>query len=275
MTTGQRSSVFKTLKTASIISVGLGAGLLSGLLGVGGGFIMVPAMVYLLALTQHQAHGTSLAVMIFVVIPGAITYSVNGHVDWLVAIELAGGGVFGAIIGAKIANALSARRLRRYFGLVLILVALRMIWDVVSSTSGGEPVNGAAALAAQGLGTSAVVGLGVLTGVLSGLMGVGGGVVMVPAMVYLLGTPQKMAQGISLAAIIPVSMSGALIHAKHGNLRADVWHWLVIGGIVGGLLGARLAVHLPNEVLRAIFGTLMIVLGSMMMSNAKKVAKSS
>jgi len=266
---GRTQHLKSALKAGAIMGIGLGAGILSGLLGVGGGFILVPAMVYLIGLSQHQAHGTSLAVMIFIVLLGAITYSQSGQMNWLVAIELAIGGVFGAMIGARLANKLSAKRLKRYFGLLLLFVAARMIYDVVSSASGAGPVNGHA-VSAGGFGAVAVLGLGVLTGMLSGLMGVGGGIIMVPAMVYLMGLSQKMAQGISLAVIIPVSISGAIIHAKHGNVRADVWHWLVFGGVAGGLIGARLAIVLPSEILRVIFGGLMIVLGTMMVVGRKR-----
>lgn len=233
---------------------------------------MVPAMVYLLGLSQHQAHGTSLAVMIFIVLLGAITYSTHGQMDWMVAIQLAIGGVFGAMIGAKVANRISARQLRRYFGLLLVLVAARMVWDVVSSSAGGAAVNGDV-VSTHGFGTTAVLGLGVLTGVLSGLMGVGGGIIMVPAMIYLMGLTQKLAQGISLAVIIPVSVSGALIHARHGNVRTDVLYWLGLGGMIGGLIGARLAVVLPSEVLRAVFAALMAVLGVMMAAGRKSARR--
>ena len=272
MTPGQRGGILRTLKAASIAGIGLGAGILSGLLGVGGGFILVPAMVYLIGLSQHEAHGTSLAVMMFIVILGAVTYGSNGQVDWLVAVELAIGGVFGAMIGARLCSRIHAKHLRRYFGLLLILVAVRMIWDVVSSASGNAPVNGQM-VSAYGIGAVAVLGLGLLTGILSGLMGVGGGIIMVPALVYLMGLGQKMAQGISLAVIIPVSISGTVIHSRHGNVRTDVWYWLALGGVAGGLLGARLAQILPNEALRAIFGALMAVLGAMMATSRRRECK--
>jgi len=236
---------------------------MSGLLGVGGGFVMVPAMVFLLGLSQHEAHGTSLAAMVLIVSLGAATYAGNGHMDWAIAIELAIGGVIGAMIGARICTKLSGKHLRRYFGLLLVLVAGKMIWDVATARLSGVPMNGHI-LSGQELTGLVVFGLGILTGVLSGLMGVGGGIIMVPALVYLLGMSQKTAQGISLAVIIPVSISGALIHAKHGNVRSDVWYWLAIGGVIGGRVGADIAINLPAEVLRAVFGLLMIVLGLMM-----------
>lgn len=264
----RRTKIVQAMRAASIIAIGLATGILSGLLGVGGGFIMVPAMVYLLGMSQHQAHGTSLAAMIFIVLLSAISYSVNGYMNWAVAIELAIGGVLGAMVGARICNRIGAKHLRRYFGMLLIMVAAKMIWDVASSTSGGGSVNGD--IKPHELHGIVVFGIGTLTGILSGLMGVGGGIIMVPAMVYLMGFSQKMAQGVSLAVIIPVSISGALIHAKQGNVRSDVGYWLVIGGVLGGLVGAQLAQILPNSALKAVFGLLMVVLGSMMAAGRKQ-----
>jgi hypothetical protein len=268
----RRQAIIGTLRAVSIIGIGFGAGILSGLLGVGGGFILVPAMVYLIGLTQHQAHGTSLAAITFIVLLGAITYNANGEMNWLIAAELAVGGVFGAMIGARICNKISARHLRRYFGIFLMVVAGRMVWDVIAAKFGGAPVNSHMSLISpHGLGALAVIGVGVFTGILSGLMGVGGGIIMIPAMIYLMGLSQKLAQGISLAVIIPVSISGALIHASHGNVRKEVGVWLVVGGVSGGLIGAWLAMRLPSDILRATFGAFLIILGGMMATKRDKV----
>jgi uncharacterized membrane protein YfcA len=96
---------------------------------------------------------------------------------------------------------------------------------------------------------------------MSGIFGIGGGIIMIPVLVLLLGYPQILAQGISLAVIIPVSLSGAIIHARHGNVNFGVAVWLIVGGIAGGLLGARLALGLSQEILRGIFSLLMLAIG--------------
>jgi len=151
------------------------------------------------------------------------------------------------------------------------VVAGRMVWDVIAAKLGGAPVNSHMSLISpHGLGGLAVIGVGVFTGILSGLMGVGGGIIMIPAMIYLMGLTQKLAQGISLAVIIPVSISGALIHASHGNVRKEVGVWLVVGGVSGGLIGAWLAMRLPSDILRATFGAFLIILGGMMAAKRDK-----
>lgn len=252
----------KTLRAISIIIIGFATGALSGLLGIGGGIILVPAMVYLLGINQHAAHGTSLAVISFVVLLSALYYGSHGQVDWIIALWLAGGGVIGAAIGARLCSLLSGGRLRQYFAIFLMLVAVRMVYDLLDPN--GAYLPGVEMPSAGVLGTLLILSIGVLTGVLSGLFGVGGGVIIVPAMVLLLGMSQHAAQGISLAVIIPVSVSGALIHFRYGNLRMEIWKWLTIGGVVGGLVGARIALGLDPLLLRGLFGVLLIVLAYMM-----------
>ena len=250
--------------------VGFGTGMLSGLLGIGGGAVLVPALVYLLGLSQHRAHGTSLAYMSPVALSTALFYSGHHHVDWLVAIELAIGGVIGAGIGARICSLTSARRLRTYFGLFLAAIGLRMMYEAravfASAAAAGPVVIGHAFPPDQPVGALAVVMIGVVTGTASGLLGVGGGIIMIPALVLLFGYAQKMAQGISLAVIIPVSISGTLIHGIHGNVRWNIAVWLALGGIAGGLAGARIAnVEISDPVLRGMFGLLMLVMAGLMM----------
>lgn len=90
---------------------------------------MIPFMVALGA-TQHRAHGTSLAIMIFIALFGAIQYALNGYIQWELVAGLAAGSVVGAIIGARLMMKVPAYQLRRVFGFIMIVVALRMlIWN--------------------------------------------------------------------------------------------------------------------------------------------------
>ena len=246
--------------------MGVVTGVLSGLLGVGGGFVLVPMMVYLLGMNQHRAHGTSLAVISMVVLFSAIFYSRHGQVDWLVAIELMIGGVIGAAVGARLCTFISARRLRRYFGVLMMLIGLRMLYGAASAAVIVNPVIAGHEISPHALGGAlAVVGIGLVTGILSGIFGIGGGIIMIPALVLFFGFTQKMAQGISLAVIIPVSISGALIHNRHGNVRWDTVLWLGLGGIMGGLVGARIAVlQVSDLALKGMFGVLTLVIGILM-----------
>jgi len=114
--------------------IGSAAGMLAGLTGVGGGVFMVPLMVGLLAMAQHQAHGTSLAVMFPIALIGAITYAVHGHIlgniDWEIILGLALGGLVGVVLGARLMMRVPARQLRWIFGIFLVMVGTFMIMNI-------------------------------------------------------------------------------------------------------------------------------------------------
>lgn len=108
--------------------LGLFAGVLSGLIGIGGGIIIVPALIYLFGLTQHQAQGTTLALLIPPIgLLAAWTYYKHGYVNLTIAVFICLGFFIGGLAGAKLAVGLSNEILRKVFGFVLLLVALYMI----------------------------------------------------------------------------------------------------------------------------------------------------
>jgi len=115
-----------------LVGVGLATGVMAGLMGVGGGIIAVPAMVFLLGLTQHRAHGTSLAIIVLTATASALNYGRYGNVNLQLAAELAVGTVVGSYLGAKLMNRVPAKDLRRAFGAMVIVVGFMMIWTGMS-----------------------------------------------------------------------------------------------------------------------------------------------
>ncbi|MCR9182856.1 MAG: sulfite exporter TauE/SafE family protein [Flavobacteriaceae bacterium] len=112
-----------------LVIIGLLAGIFSGLLGVGGGVIMIPMMVFALGFTQHEAQGTSLAVLaVPVTLIAAYNYYEAGHVNWKYAAVIAVTFVVGAYFGSKFAVSIDQALLKKIFGIVLIIVALRLIF---------------------------------------------------------------------------------------------------------------------------------------------------
>ena len=99
--------------------------------------------------------------------------------------------------------------------------------------------------------------VGLFTGIVSGLMGIGGGNIMVPASTILLGLTQHVAQGVSLIVIVPTAISGAWSHYKRGNVATRVAMLLAPGAAVGGLIGASIAQGLDRDTLRVVFGVLL------------------
>ncbi|MEE8599760.1 sulfite exporter TauE/SafE family protein [Euzebya tangerina] len=244
------------LSRSRSLLLGVVAGVLAGLFGVGGGVILVPGLVWLARLPQHQAHATSLAAII-VTAPAALApFAAEGDVAWPAAAALAAGAVLGAVGGAGVMSRIPAGTLRRIFGGFMLLVAARL----VASASG----TGAAEEAALAVTTGAIVGLavtGLVTGLLSALMGVGGGIVMVPAMVIGFGFDQHLAQGTSLAVIVPTAVIGAWRHTRRGYTRWSIGLLVGAGGVLGGLAGAGLAQLLPARELQIAFAGLLVVSG--------------
>ncbi|MDO9594385.1 MAG: sulfite exporter TauE/SafE family protein [Lutibacter sp.] len=116
-----------------LIIIGLSAGILSGLVGVGGGIIMVPLFVLFLGLTQHNAQGLSLAVMLppvtFLAVYNYHTAGTGGNIDWRIAIMVSILFIIGGFIGSKVALQIDQRMLRKIFGVFMLLVAVRLIFS--------------------------------------------------------------------------------------------------------------------------------------------------
>lgn len=246
--------------------IGVAAGLMSGLMGVGGGVVMIPLMTAFLGLSQHKAHGTSLAVIVFTAISGAITYGWKGHTDLFIAAELAAGAIVGARIGALAMNRIDSRQLRLAFAVFLLLVGLRMLLPLPQSsvTFSARAVDGFVV----------VLTIGLVAGVLSGIMGVGGGIIMVPAMVLILALGQQDAQGISLLVIIPTAIVGASTHLKKGNVVPSIVPWIAATSILAAIVGSSLAIGPLKSVLTQIFGLFLLFTSVQMIVTARKQAGS-
>jgi len=248
---------------ARLAPLGVGVGVLSGLLGIGGGVVLVPLLVLLLAMGQKHAQATSLAAITLTAVAGAVSYGLAGDVVLLPALVIVVGGFVGSLMGAELVHRLSERTLRLIFAAVMVAVAVRLAL--------APPVAGAGELAhLDPLVLLGYVGSGLLMGLLSALIGVGGGVVMVPLLVLGFGFTPHEAQGTSLAVMVPVSLMGAWRHARHGytDWRAGVV--LGVGGVVGAPLGALLAQAISAEWLQRLFAVLLVVTATQLVLRARR-----
>lgn len=188
-----------------LMLLGAAAGILSGLFGIGGGTIIVPALVLWLGMQQKLAAGTSVAAILPTAIVGAASYALQGNVDWVAALCLAVGIVIGAQVGSHLLAKLPTGAIQWGF-LAFLLVVIVSLWFVVPQRSDQIDIGVATALL--------LVLTGFVTGILSGLLGVGGGIVVVPVLMFFFGANDLVAKGSSLVMMIPGSISGTL-----GNLR--------------------------------------------------------
>lgn len=236
------------------VLAGLLAGLAGGLFGVGGGVILVPLLTAGFGLSQHRAHGTSLAVIGVSALAGLAVYGAFSHVAWATAAVVALTSVMAAPLGAKWATRTSPHSLRRAFAVFLVLVAIRLLWKT--------PQPHVAPFHHGMVGVAFDLGLGVLVGLLSGYMGVGGGLIAVPAFTLVLGMTQQAAQGTSLAVILVTGPAGAIVHGRHGNVALSLVPLLALGAILGAPLASWLAQMLPHELLARVFAVFLLFNGT-------------
>lgn len=226
------------------------AGIAGGLFGVGGGLVMIPLLTGFFGLTQHQAHGTSLAVMGATALAAIAVYGAYAKVAWLTALLVMVASVVTARYGARLANRTSSRGLKRAFAVFLALVALRLLWETPHIAD--HPV-------VQGVpGVFLGLLLGAAVGVLSGFMGVGGGILAVPVFTLVLGMSQQAAQGTSLAIIVATGPAGAIEHAKHGNVVMRLVPMLALGAILGAPVASWVAQLLPHALLVRFFALFLL-----------------
>jgi len=110
-----------------LLVIGLITGLVNGLLGIGGGTILIPCMVFLLGISQHQAHGTSLAIILPTALVSALVYGLNSDLDIKLSLQVALGGMTGGYLGARLMNHIPALALKKFFAVFMFLAGLRMV----------------------------------------------------------------------------------------------------------------------------------------------------
>lgn len=261
---------FSLLIILLFVLLGSCAGFLAGLLGIGGGILLVPLFLWAFPLAGfppeivvHAAFGTSLAIIVPTALSSTLGHRKRGNVNWRQVTFLAGGGVVGAILGASFASTLSGDWLKLCFGVMQIVVALRMYWArkyLPPETT-------------EAVSPALLLTIGLAGGAFSAFFGVGGGVIAVPMMVILAQLPVQLAVGNSSALIVISSLAGSISYLLHGlpipHLPAysvGYVNFLVVllvapFTILFARLGVRIAARLPHAKLVKIFSLLLIIVG--------------
>lgn len=236
-----------------VLASGLAAGIASGLFGVGGGILMVPAALYLVPGTDfHEAKAVSLVVIVASSGIGVWTHHQHRSVDLRAGILLAVGGFAGAALAALGVERLADATLAALFGVVLALLGARLATSR-SATPRERHGRGRAIF---------LVALGFAAGLLSGAFGIGGGVIMVPGMLFA-GIGMHLAVGTSLVAVLGNAFGGTLSHLilGYGPTLATIGIPLALGAVPGTYLGAKLAHRIHADRLKRIFGAALILVG--------------
>jgi hypothetical protein len=224
------------------VAIGLVSGVLAGLFGVGGGIVMTPGIQVLLGAPPIVALATPLPVIFPTALAGAFAYHRRGEIDVRAAAWLVGPGLVGAALGAWLTGAVDTR-------LLLLVTALLLGWQAVAILRERGRRRAAREATSPILG-----GIGALAGLVSGLLGIGGGLVMVPLLAGWLGMPLKRALGTSLLAIVALVVPGTVVHAALGHLDLGIGLALVVGAVPGARVGAAIALGARERTLRLVVG---------------------
>lgn len=247
--------------------IGLAAGVMSGMFGIGGGAIIVPALILFLGFDQKLANGTSLAALLLPVgVFAVMAYYQAGKLKLIPSLAVALGLTLGAWAGAGIALDLDPTLLRQSYGAFLLVMSWRYIaprqW--LAQIRGEKiPALEEKEVEAGGRVVFAVcLAIGGVAGVFSGLFGIGGGVVIVPALMNILRFDQKLANGTSLGALLmPVGLFGALRYYEAGKLDLLVAVPLAVGLVIGAFFGAKIALGLSAQTVRRLYGFFLLFVG--------------
>lgn len=255
-----------TINFLIFLFAGALAGLLSGLFGVGGGLIIVPILTFVFASmafpeqhVMHMALGTSLATIIFTSISSARAHHQNLNVDWMVVRRISLGIVLGTLMGTVLAASIQALWLKVIFAIFVFAVATQLILDLRLD-------------ATRSLPSASITNLfGAIIGVVSSLVGIGGGTLSVPFLIYC-NTAVKRAIGTSAAIGFPIAVAGTLGFVYQGWMNNQlptyslgyVYLPAVIGialmSTITAPLGAKLAQHLTANVLKKAFALLLYLI---------------
>ncbi|HPC35711.1 MAG TPA: sulfite exporter TauE/SafE family protein [Candidatus Marinimicrobia bacterium] len=246
------------------ILVGLMAGILSGLFGIGGGIVIVPILIWFGHFSQLAANSTSLAALLLPVgILAVLTYHKEKMVNVRQALLISLGIFIGVVGGAISALEIPAPILKRLYGIFLLYIAWTYI-DIRSlflNRYKREESNPRYEIVRFNQPSYYII-LGFVAGMMSGLFGIGGGIIIVPALISIFKYPYKKAVGTSLMALLlPVGLPGVLVYYRAGQLQIAPALSIALGLLFGALIGALISIKLPSRLIKRIYGIFLLLAG--------------
>ncbi len=244
--------------------IGFFTGILSGMFGIGGALLSTPAIRLLLNVEPLIAVGTPLPVIIPTALTASVVYFRNGLVEKIAILPTAAAGVFGAILGASSTGFISGHYLLITTSLVVFSVGVQFVYGAITGRGSLEHPressrqNDDSEAKPRNTQTSRFILTGLLAGFVGGLLGIGGGVILIPLFVFWLKVPLKKAFGTSLIIISIVAVPGSIIHYVLGHIDVRLALLLVVGVVPGSYLGARITNLAKEKGLAVAFGLVVI-----------------
>jgi hypothetical protein len=237
-----------------LVAVGLGAGTLGSMLGVGGGIIMVPALTFL-GLQPAQIASTSLIAVTSTSVSSTIEYSRQKRIDYRLGFEMTAFAIPGAVLGAVLSDYLSAESFKLYFAILLMLTGIYVLYKnsiLKDSSAKKRSMALRAAIFAAAFGA----------GIISSLFGVGGGIIFMPAMLLVLGTTMQRAAATSQLTLMLTSLAGVITHAF--LFHPDYLQALALsaGAFAGAQIGARASRTAREFLLQRLLGLVLIAVAA-------------
>jgi len=269
------------------LGIGVASGLLAALCGVGGGIIMVPAFVILLGISQKAATATSMAVIVPTAIAATFRHIENHFVDWEVVVLTATSATLVSFFAADYVKKLGNESLTRLFAMVVLIVGLKMLafpdtrrLPESVSESANSPVEQVAPLTRPAGQTNSRAAMtvpqrygiplmiGIASGLLAALCGVGGGIIMVPAFVMLLsGFDQKLATGTSMAVIVPTAIAATSRHVLNKLVDWRVFALTAASATLVSFVAADYVKTLGNDTLTRVFAVVIVLVAIKMLTS--------
>ncbi|WP_042142950.1 sulfite exporter TauE/SafE family protein [Paucisalibacillus sp. EB02] len=259
--------------------IGILTAFVGSLVGLGGGVILIPCLLLLHQFvpgfewaTPQAMVGISLITMVFTSLSSSLTYLKEGRVDYKTAILFLTGSIPGSMIGSWLNQFMDTEVFSLYFGFLIIIISFLFFFK---RTSKRKNVTGNNIRVFQingekyqySVSTPFAFLLSLIVGTLSGLFGIGGGSIMVPAMILLFGFPVHIATATSMFMIFFVSIIGASTHIALGHIEWQYLFFFIPGAWIGGRLGARINQLLKGKTLEWILRITLIVIGLRMIIN--------
>ena len=239
-----------------ILILGIVAGIMSGLFGIGGGIVMVPSLIAIFGMGILNANATSLGAMLLPVgIFGVMAYYKAGFINVRNALWISLGLFAGSFFGGEIAISLDPKVLSKLYAGILLYVALGYL-DIPKMIRRKKPASQINTVPAIGIEYHfwQFILLGVFAGVFAGLFGKGGGIVIVPLLITFFKYDAKAASATSLAALqLPVGLPSVIVYAQAGYLNWLYAGLMALGIVVGVIFGTKMAIKLPTTIFKKVY----------------------